>query len=104
MNPKFLEYPRIFIPQESGHPHPRRVLHEPEAPAALHQAHSSHQRAGGGGSAARRAHDPEVRLREHAAGRLRPQRGHTGRTRGKGWGYGGGVTSEREHELLDGIS
>jgi hypothetical protein len=72
----------IYI-QKSGHAHPRGIVYEPEAPAALHQAHAAATRGRGGDAAARRAHDAARAVRGHAAGRVRPQCRHPGCPRGK---------------------
>ena len=66
-----------------GHAHPRLVLHEPEAPAALHQAGHEEVPRGGGARGAWPRTDPHGRVREHEPDRLRPQRGHPGHARRK---------------------
>lgn len=66
-----------------GHTHPRLVLHESEAPAAVHQARNEEvpgrDRAHGGRPRA----DADGGVREHEPDGLRPQRGHARHARGK---------------------
>ena len=66
-----------------GHPHPRRVLYEPEAPFALHQEDPEEGGRRGGVQGGRQGAHSQGGLREHEPDRLRPHSGHARRTRGE---------------------
>ena len=64
-----------------GHAHPRLVLHEPEAPAALHQAGHEEVPQGDRPRGTGPRPDPHGGLRQHEPHRLRPERRHAGHAR-----------------------
>lgn len=75
------EFSRVQI--SGGHPHPRGVMHEPEAPAPFHQKDPENRRGQGGVQGGGQADDPEGGLPVHEPHGLRPHRRHAGRTRGR---------------------